>query len=184
MLPLLWTQMSLDQKSRVTALSISRRRAAADARPTNSPGQADAGHGRLWGSCFTGQPTDDPAVYRLPEAQSDFIFCDRGTAGTAGHGAGVGPLWRCWCGAGMAIAAETREPFGRLLAAGVAAMLPSQVLIHIGMNVGLLPITGLSLPLVSHGGSGLLGHAVALGLLLNVGLRPGYEVANEPFRYG
>jgi rod shape determining protein RodA len=51
------------------------------------------------------------------------------------------------------------------------------------MNVGLLPITGLSLPLVSHGGSGLLSHAVALGLLLNVGMRPGYEVSNEPFRY-
>lgn len=51
------------------------------------------------------------------------------------------------------------------------------------MTVGLLPVTGLSLPLVSHGGSGLLAHAAALGLLLSVGLRPGYEVTNEPFRY-
>jgi cell division protein FtsW (lipid II flippase) len=83
----------------------------------------------------------------------------------------------------LAIAQQTREPFGRLLAAGVATLLAIEVLIHTGMSVGLLPITGLSLPLVSHGGSGLLGHAVALGLLLNVALRPGYEVSNEPFRY-
>ena len=82
-----------------------------------------------------------------------------------------------------AIAVATREPFGRLLAAGIAALFAVEVLIHTGMTVGLLPITGLSLPLVSHGGSGLLAHATALGLLMNVGLRPGYELTNEPFRY-
>ena len=65
----------------------------------------------------------------------------------------------------------------------VAALFAVEVLIHVGMTVGLLPITGLSLPLVSYGGSSLLAHAVALGLLLNVGLRPGYEVTNEPFRW-
>jgi rod shape determining protein RodA len=52
------------------------------------------------------------------------------------------------------------------------------------MTVGLLPVVGLSLPLVSYGGSGLLSHAIALGLLVNVGLRPGYELAKEPFRWG
>jgi hypothetical protein len=58
-----------------------------------------------------------------------------------------------------------------------------QVLVNTGMTVGLLPVTGLSLPLVSYGGSGLLAHALALGLLWNVGLRPGYEVTPEPFRF-
>ena len=81
------------------------------------------------------------------------------------------------------VAAATREPFGRLVAVGVATLLAVQVLINTAMNVGLLPITGLSLPMVSYGGSGLLAHAIALGLLLNIGLRPGYEVTNEPFRY-
>ena len=51
------------------------------------------------------------------------------------------------------------------------------------MTVGLMPITGLSLPLVSYGGSGLLAHAIAVGLLLNIGMRPGYEVSGEPFQY-
>ena len=84
---------------------------------------------------------------------------------------------------GLAIAAATREPFGRLLAVGITAMILVQAVINLGMNVGLLPVTGLPLPLVSYGGSVLLAEAVALGLLVNVGLRPGYEVTNEPFRW-
>ena len=92
-------------------------------------------------------------------------------------------LFTLLVGRGLAIAAETREPFGRLLATGLATLVAVEVLINTGMTVGLLPVTGLSLPLVSYGGSGLLAHAVAIGLLLNVGLRPGYEVSNEPFRW-
>jgi cell division protein FtsW (lipid II flippase) len=84
---------------------------------------------------------------------------------------------------GAAIAAAAREPFGRLAAAGVTAMIAVQTLINVGMNLGLLPITGLSLPLVSYGGSGLLAHGAALGLLLSVGSHPAYEVGPEPFRF-
>ena len=65
----------------------------------------------------------------------------------------------------------------------MAALLAVQVLINTGVTVGLLPVTGLPLPLVSYGGSGLLAHCLALGLVLNVALRPGYEVTNEPFRW-
>ncbi len=184
-LPLLWTEMSLDQKSRITALF--------DQPPPSRRPSDEAYHlhqakrframGGVWGSFFTGQPTDDPAAYRLPEAQSDFIFCVLGERfGLPGMALVLGLfvllVWRA-----LVIAQQTREPFGRLLATGIATLLAIQVLIHTGMSVGLLPITGLSLPLVSHGGSGLVGHTVALGLLLNVGLRPGYEVTNEPFRY-
>jgi rod shape determining protein RodA len=69
------------------------------------------------------------------------------------------------------------------VAIGIAALLATQVTINLGMLVGLLPITGLALPLVSYGGSSLLANALALGLLLNVGIRPGYELTNEPFRF-
>lgn len=183
--PVLWTQMSVDQKSRVTALF--------EQPPPGQRPSDDAYHlhqakqfrslGGVWGSFFVGQPTDDPRAYRLPEAKGDFVFCVVGERFGLPGMAVVLCLFGLLVAKAFGIAAETREPFGRLLATGVGALLGVEVLIHTGMTVGLLPITGLSLPLVSHGGSGLLGHAVALGLLLNVGLRPGYEVTNEPFRW-
>ena len=185
MLPLLWTQMSREQKSRVTALL---EQPAADARPSD-----DAYHlhqakrmfalGGTWGSLVTGRTSDDPAVYRLPEAQSDFIFCVLGERfGLPGLAVVLG-LYGILAWRGLVVAAATREPFGRLAAAGIVGLFAVEVLINTGMTVGLLPITGLSLPLISHGGSGLLAHSIALGLLVNIGLRPGYEVSNEPFRY-
>jgi rod shape determining protein RodA len=85
---------------------------------------------------------------------------------------------------GLVIAGATREPFGRLVATGIVSLISIEALINTSMLVGLMPITGISLPLVSYGGSGLLAHSVAVGLILNIGLRPGYEVAREPFRYG
>ncbi len=185
LLPLLWTQMSHEQRSRVTALV---EQPAPEVRPSD-----DAYHlhqakrirslGGVWGSYLTGQLIDDPAAYHLPEARSDFIFCVLGERfGLPGLGVVLG-LFGLLAWRGVAVATATREPFGRLVAAGVVALVAVQVLINTAMTVGLLPITGLSLPLVSYGGSGLLAHGVALGLLLNVGLRPGYEVSNEPFRW-
>ena len=185
LLPLLWTQMSAEQRSRVTALV---EQPAPEERPSD-----DAYHlhqakrirslGGVWGSYFTGQLIDDPAAYHLPEGRSDFIFCVLGERfGLPGLGVMLG-LFGLLAWRGIAIATATREPFGRLVAAGVVALIAVEVLINTGMTVGLLPITGLSLPLISYGGSGLLAHGVAIGLLLNVGLRPGYEVSNEPFRW-
>lgn len=184
-LPLLWTQMNREQRSRVVALF---EQPPPGVRPSD-----DAYHlyqakrmlalGGVWGSWLRGPAVDDPAAYRLPEARSDFIFCLLGERfGFPGLGLALGMFgllgWR-----GMGIAAATREPFGRLVAAGVAALFVVEALINTGMTVGLLPITGLSLPLVSYGGSGLVAHGAALGLLLSVGARPGYEVAQEPFCY-
>ena len=85
---------------------------------------------------------------------------------------------------GMMIAGATREPFGRLVAVGIVALLAAQTIINTGMTVGLMPITGMTLPLVSYGGSSMLATCVALGLLMNIGMRPGYELAGDPFRFG
>ena len=84
----------------------------------------------------------------------------------------------------MRIAAATREPYGRLLAVGIVALVATQTAINAGMTVGLMPITGMTLPLMSYGGSSLLATCVALGLLMNVGMRPGYEMTPAPFRFG
>jgi len=184
-LPLLWTQMSREQKSRVTALF---EQPAADQRPSDDAYQLHQAKrmlaaGGVWGSFVTGPLTDDTAAYRLPEAHSDFVFCVLGERfGLLGLCAVLG-LYALLVWRGLAIAAATREPFGRLVATGVIALLGVQVLVNTSMTVGLLPVTGLPLPLISYGGSGLLANAVALGLLLNIGSRPGYEMTNEPFRY-
>jgi cell division protein FtsW (lipid II flippase) len=129
----------------------------------------------VWGSLLGGEPTDDQAAYRLPEDHTDFVFiviCER--LGWAGAAAALGAVvllaWR-----GLALAERTREPFGRLTAVGMVALFAIQSLINTAMTVGLLPITGLSFPLVSYGGSGLMAHAMALGILFNIALRPGYE---------
>jgi cell division protein FtsW (lipid II flippase) len=78
---------------------------------------------------------------------------------------------------------RTDEPFGRLLCVGVATWLGTQVIINSGMTVGLLPITGITLPLMSYGGSSLVSTCLAIGLVINVSLRPGYEVAGQPFAF-
>jgi cell division protein FtsW (lipid II flippase) len=139
--------------------------------------------GGLWGTALGGPAGDDPPALHLPYARNDFVVCvlnERfGLLGLAVVLGAFALLVRRATG----IAAVTREPFGRLVAAGVGALLAVEVVVNVGMTVGLLPVTGLSLPLVSYGGSGLLAHGVALGLLLSIGSRPGYEVTAEPFRY-
>jgi len=64
-----------------------------------------------------------------------------------------------------------RDPFGALLAAGVVAMLAFQAFVNIGMTVGIMPITGTPLPLVSYGGSSLVATFLAVGLLESVHMR-------------
>ena len=85
----------------------------------------------------------------------------------------VGSLWVVGLYAvimftGLRIASEARDRLGMLLATGVVAMLFFHVFINIGMTVGIMPITGLPLPLLSYGGSFVLASMTALGLLQNV----------------
>jgi len=69
---------------------------------------------------------------------------------------------------GLRIAARARDRLGTLLATGVVAMLFFHVFINVGMTIGLMPITGLPLPLLSYGGSFVLATMTALGLLQNI----------------
>lgn len=185
MLPLLWTQMSREQKSRVTALFDQAVPGQAPHDDTYQLYQAKQmlALGGFWGSAVAGPAVDDPAAYYLPEARSDFIFCVLGERfGLWGLALVLGLFGLLVAGA-CRVALQTAEPFARLAATGLAALFAMEVLVNTGMTVGLLPVTGLSLPLVSYGGSGLLVHALAIGLLVNIGLRPGYEVTREPFRF-
>lgn len=186
-LPVLWAGMSAEQKSRVVTLFI--QTDGGDERPTgdgyhlHQSKQMIALGGPL-GSEFEGVPLDDPLAYHLPAGRTDFVFALISERwGIAGSGLTL-LLYLILFSQGLRIANRTREPFGRLICVGVTAMIASQAIINTGMTVGLMPITGLTLPLVSYGGSSLLATAVAAGLMINVALQPGYEIGEEPFRFG
>ncbi len=69
---------------------------------------------------------------------------------------------------GIRIASQARDRLGRLLAVGVVSLILTQVFINIGMNIRLVPVTGVPLPLLSYGGSSVLGALIAMGMLQNV----------------
>lgn len=182
-LPILWSQMSREQRSRISALAEQTR---PDASPTSDGYHLHAAKQRIalggvWGNFWRGDEMEDVGAYRVPELQTDSVFCligeQFGLVGMMVIFALFAVLvWRI-----LAIAAGTHEPFGRLVACGIGVMIAVQVSINTAMMVGLMPITGLPLPLVSYGGSSLLATAVSLGLVCNIALRPGYEMAGESF---
>ena len=103
----------------------------------------------------------------LPEAHTDFILAvigeELGLLGTFV----VLTLLLVLAFAGIRIASRTKDPFVRYTAAGITIWIMSQAVINIGMVLGLLPVIGIPLPLVSYGGSSLLVTLVAMGVLLN-----------------
>lgn len=185
MLPVMWMGMNAEQKSRIVTLFVQE-----DGGPMP---KGDGYHlhqskqvlalGGLWGSELSGTAIADPHAYHLPAGRTDFVFCLIGERFGLIGACGVLVVYLALFARGLKIAASTREPFGRLLAVGIVTVIATQVLINTGMTVGLMPITGLTLPLVSYGGSSLLATSAALGLLINIGMRPGYEITPEPFRF-
>jgi cell division protein FtsW (lipid II flippase) len=87
-------------------------------------------------------------------------------------------IWR-----GLVIARRTQEPFGRLVAVGIVTLIGVQTILNTAMTVGLLPITGTTLPLCSYGGSSLVSTYTAIGLLMNIDMNRGYETVGEPFAF-
>jgi len=76
---------------------------------------------------------------------------------------------------GLRIAGQARDRLGKLVAVGVVTLLFGHVFINIGMNIRIMPVTGVPLPLLSYGGSSVLGSLIALGLMQNVYMnRRGY----------
>ncbi|MCE5279476.1 MAG: FtsW/RodA/SpoVE family cell cycle protein [Planctomycetaceae bacterium] len=120
----------------------------------------------------------------LPERESDFIFAviggQWGIAGCLTVLLMYAVIFIC----GVEIAVGTHDPFGRLLAVGVAALMFSQVVVNIAVVIGLMPVTGMTLPLVSYGGTSLVINCSALGLLVNVAQRRPISLAPRPFEHG
>jgi cell division protein FtsW (lipid II flippase) len=85
--------------------------------------------------------------------------------------------------AGIEIAGSTREPFGRLVALGVVSLLAGQTFLNLMVCLKLMPVTGVTLPFVSYGGSSLLASFLAAGLLLNIGQNRPLVIARDSFEY-
>jgi rod shape determining protein RodA len=107
----------------------------------------------------------------VPEQHTDFVFT------VVGEELGfVGALlllvlfavllWR-----GFRTALMSRDSFGTLLAAGITTMIAFQIFVNVGMTMGIMPVTGIPLPLVSYGGTSMIVNWMAVGLLLNVHMR-------------
>ncbi len=107
----------------------------------------------------------------LPEQQTDFIFSALGEEwGLIGSLMIVGLYFMLilW---GLRIAVQSKDRFGAILSFGVVAMLFWHIFINIGMVLGMMPVVGIPLPLLSYGGSFLLSTMIGIGLLLNVSMR-------------
>jgi rod shape determining protein RodA len=104
----------------------------------------------------------------LPEHHTDFIFAVVGeTYGFAGA-AVVLSLYALLIWRALHILTLAKNLYGALLAGGITVMLLFQLFVNIGMNVGIMPITGVTAPLLSFGGSSMLATFLALGLLHSV----------------
>jgi rod shape determining protein RodA len=127
------------------------------------------GSGQIWGRGF-GRGTQSHLQF-LPEHHTDFIF-----ASLSEEWGFVGAILLLGFFAVLLIrilmvAREAGDGFGQLITIGVFSFLLPQIFINVGMNLGIMPITGIPLPLVSYGGSSLWVTMLALGLVQSVAIR-------------
>jgi rod shape determining protein RodA len=166
--PLIWGLLQAYQKSRLTAFL----------NPYDDPQGAGwniiqsliaIGSGQATGKGLTAG-TQSPLGY-LPIAESDFVFA--GLAEDLGFLGAVilFALYVVLLVATLRIGFRSRDPFGTFLAAGVFSMLALQLVVNVGMAMSLMPVTGIPLPFISHGGSSLLSVCMALGILQSISMR-------------
>lgn len=107
-------------------------------------------------------------LFYLPAAHTDFILSivgeELGLIGTLA----IIALFVAFIWIGSRIIRQTNNAFGYFLAVGIVAMLGLQAMVNVGVSIGAFPTKGLPLPFISYGGSALIFHLIAIGLLLNV----------------
>jgi rod shape determining protein RodA len=104
----------------------------------------------------------------VPESDTDFVFAAVGERyGFVGAGL-VLLLYALLISRTLRVLVMAKDLFGSLIAAGVAAMLMFQVFVNVGMTIGIMPITGVTLPLMSYGGSSVIATLLSVGLLQSI----------------
>ncbi|NIA08357.1 MAG: rod shape-determining protein RodA [Nitrospiraceae bacterium] len=164
-LPLVWEKLRPYQKGRILSfLFPGRDPLGAGYHVLQS--KIAIGSGQIWGKGY--MAGTQAHLSFLPEVHTDFVFsvwCEEwGLVGAV-------LLLSIYClilYRGFLIASQARERFGVLLAFGITCMLFWQVVINIGMVMGLMPVVGIPLPLISYGGSSVLTALSGVGILLNI----------------
>ncbi len=107
-------------------------------------------------------------VNYLPEAHTDMIFATIGEELGLVGAALVIAAYCAFAYAGLRVALRCRDPFGKRLAAGLTTLVCGQALVNLAAVLGLAPLTGITLPFVSYGGSSLVVSLASVGVLLNI----------------
>ncbi|MCR1951832.1 MULTISPECIES: rod shape-determining protein RodA [unclassified Clostridium] len=111
------------------------------------------------------------AAQYVPEVQTDFIFASIGEQWGIAGAALLLLLYGLLISKMIAIGRTAKDTFGSIICVGLVAYFLFALLQNIGMTIGLMPITGITLPLLSYGGTSLLTTVMSIGLVLNVGMR-------------
>ena len=107
----------------------------------------------------------------VPESHTDFVFAAVGEQYGFLGAALVLSLYGLLISRALRMIVFAKDLFGSLVAAGATAMLMFQVFVNVGMTIGIMPITGVTLPLMSYGGSSVLTTMLAIGLLQSIYVR-------------
>ncbi len=164
-MPIIWNLLKDYQKTRLlTFINI-------NADPLGSgytaiQSKIAVGSGQFWGKgIFCGTQN---RLNFVPEHHTDFIFCVIGEEGGFLAAFSLLLLFFIIIKLSISVIQKTTDPEAKLLAAGITAMLVIQIFINIGMTMGICPITGLPLPLISYGGSSLITYFIAFGFLISI----------------
>ncbi len=134
------------------------------------------GSGRILGVGF-GQ--GQQKLGYLPEATSDFLFSTIGEEWGFLGACVIIALYATFCWLGFRIARTASDPFGQYLAVGLTATVGVTALMHMGVTLGMMPTTGLTLPFMSYGRSSLVISLLGTGILINIGRLRGKRVPEK-----
>ena len=165
MMPLAWHVLKPYQKDRLLVF-LDPSRDPLGAGYTITQSKIAVGSGELLGKGWLSGTQNQ--LNFLPERHTDFIFSVIGEEWGL-----LGGLVLVYCYGiiiycGFKIARQNKDPFGQLVAVGIVTILAMQVVINIGMVMGLLPVVGITLPMVSYGRTSFMVFAILLGFLLNL----------------
>ncbi len=127
------------------------------------------GSGGLFGKGFMGGTQNQ--LQFVPERHTDFIFPVIAEEGGLITAVFVLTLFMVILKKGYAVCGQTPDRFGQQLACGITTMIGVQTIINLGMTMGLLPVVGMPLPLVSYGGSSILITMLSISILINIKMR-------------